>query len=80
MHGVPCVTFEDLDATSDLYNSKTMIKVRDRSSEDVTKALQLALEKKWNHDEIVNIGRGFSVDVMVKKYIDWYKTVCSVKQ
>ena len=33
MHGVPCVTFEDLDATQDLYYPEAMLKVKDRSNE-----------------------------------------------
>ena len=28
MHGVPCVTFEDLDATQDLYYPEAMLKVK----------------------------------------------------
>ena len=40
MHGVPCVTFEDLDATQDLYYPEAMLKVKDRSIESVANALR----------------------------------------
>lgn len=45
MHGVPCVTFEDLDATQDLYYPEAMLKVKDRSNESVTDTLKIALDK-----------------------------------
>ena len=48
MHGVPCVTFEDLDATQDLYYPEAMLKVKDRSNESVTDTLKIALDKIGN--------------------------------
>ena len=48
MYGVPCVTFEDLDATQDLYYPEAMLKVKDRSIESVANALRTSLDKNWN--------------------------------
>lgn len=75
MHGVPCVTFEDLDATQDLYYPEAMLKVEDRSNESVTDILKIALDKKWKYKEIIEIGNMFSIDVMSRKYVNWYKKV-----
>lgn len=75
MHGVPCVTFEDLDATQDLYYPEAMLKVKDRSNESVTDTLQIALDKNWKYEEIIEIGNMFSIDIMSEKYVNWYKEV-----
>ena len=75
MHGVPCVTFEDLDATQDLYYPEAMLKVKDRSNESVTDTLKIALDKNWKYEEIIEIGNMFSIDIMSEKYVYWYKEV-----
>ena len=72
MHGVPCVTFEDLDATQDLYYPEAMLKVKDRSNESVTDTLKIALDKNWKYEEIIEIGNMFSIDIMSEKYVNWY--------
>lgn len=75
MHGVPCVTFEDLDATQDLYYPEAMLKVKDRSIESVADTLKIALDKNWKYEEIIEIGNMFSIDIMSEKYVNWYKEV-----
>lgn len=75
MHGVPCVTFEDLDATQDLYYPEAMLKVKDRSNESVADTLKIALDKNWKYEEIIEIGNMFSIDIMSEKYVNWYKEV-----
>lgn len=75
MHGVPCVTFEDLDATQDLYYPEAMLKVKDRSIESVANALRTSLDKNWNHEKIAEIGNMFSIDSMSEKYVNWYRTL-----
>lgn len=75
VHGVPCVTFEDLDATQDLYYPEAMLKVKDRSNESVTDTLKIALDKNWKYEEIIEIGNMFSIDIMSEKYVNWYKEV-----
>lgn len=75
MHGVPCVTFEDLDTTQDLYYPEAMLKVKDRSIESVANALRTSLDKNWNHEEIAEIGNMFSIDSMSEKYVNWYRTL-----
>ena len=75
MHGVPCVTFEDLDATQDLYYPEAMLKVKDRSNKSVTDTLKIALDKNWKYEEIIEIGNMFSIDIMTEKYVNWYKEV-----
>lgn len=75
MHGVPCVTFEDLDATEDLFYPEAMIKVKDRNVEAITNAVKVALNKSWNQEEIVKIGTLFSVETMAKTYVKWYENI-----
>jgi len=75
MHGIPCITFEDLDATQDLYYPEAMLKVKDRSTESVIDTLKVALDKKWNNKEIIKVGNLFSIDIMSQKYVNWYRTI-----
>ncbi len=75
MHGIPCVTFEDLDATEDLFYPEAMIKVKDRNVDAITNAVKVALNKSWNQEEIVKIGTLFSIETMAKTYIKWYENI-----
>ena len=63
------LTFEDLDATQDLYYPEAMLKVKDRSNESVTDTLKIALDKNWKYEEIIEIGNMFSIDIMSEKYV-----------
>lgn len=74
-HGVPCVTFKDLDATQDLYFSEAMIAVKERDNKVVVQELLKAIEKEWNRENIIEIGNLFSLEKMARKYVDWYKSV-----
>ncbi|EJZ70196.1 glycosyltransferase family 4 protein [Lachnoanaerobaculum sp. OBRC5-5] len=75
MHGVPCVTFSDLDATQDLYCPEAMLRIEDRSIEVSTNTLKLALNKNWNSEEITEVSKLFSIDIMSQKYVNWYKDI-----
>ena len=73
MHGVPCVTFEDLDAVVDLYDPKTMLLVEDRSTEALARTIRQALERTWDKKYIMEYADKFSLEKMAKKYVDVYK-------
>ncbi len=75
MHGVPCITFEDLDATEDLYFPEAMIKVRERSTDALEKMLVDGLKKQWDHLAIQKDGQKFSVQMMAKSYEKWYRGI-----
>lgn len=72
-YGVPTVTFSDLDAITDLYDANAMILVEKRNTEDLAEGMKIALEKKWNKEEIRNYSRNFSIENMATLYLESYK-------
>lgn len=73
VHGVPSVIFGDIDAASDLYDEKAMIKIKGRTTADAAEAIRAALNKEWNKEEIAAVGKRFSIENMTEKYISCYK-------
>ena len=67
------VIFSDLDAVTDLYSANAMVLVENRTVEDLAEGITLALEKKWNKEEIKNYAKKFSIENMAALYVDSYK-------
>ncbi len=72
-HGVPTVTFSDLDAVPDLYNPDTMIKVDSREDIALAGAVEEALKRNWDSELIKNYAKQFSLDHMAKEYVKVYE-------
>lgn len=72
-YGVPTVTFSDLDAVTDLYSANAMVLVKNRNAENLAEGITLALEKKWNKEEIKNYSKKFSIENMAASYLESYK-------
>jgi glycosyltransferase involved in cell wall biosynthesis len=76
MHfGIPCATFTDLDAFTDLYHEDVMIPISDRSDEQVAKSIELLLTKKWDRDAIKAFSTKFESDAMADNYIKTFKNI-----
>lgn len=75
IHGVPSVTFADLDAIPDLWNEKAMLLAESRSTEDLSKAIQNALIKEWDREFIKKYAINFSLDQMAKQYQKKYSQI-----
>lgn len=73
--GIPSVTFSDLDAVDDLYDDNVMVKVDNRSDEDLSKGIEYALNKKWDAAYIKEYAKRFSVSSMATNYLEIYKMV-----
>jgi glycosyltransferase involved in cell wall biosynthesis len=74
-HGVPTVTFSDLDAVPDLYNPKTMIKVESREDIALANGIEEGLKKKWDKKDILVFAKKFSLEQMAKEYVKIYTSV-----
>lgn len=76
MHfGKPCLSFTDIDAFFDIYNTNTMVGVKDRNNEAVVEGLHKLITKEWNPETIKEYSRKFESDAMAKRYINIYKTL-----
>ena len=74
-HGVPTVTFPDLDAVPDLFSEDSMLLAKSRSTESLAKAIGEALNKDWKREEIKSHSQKFSLENMAENYISDYKKI-----
>lgn len=76
-HGVPTVTFEDLDAVEDLFDENAMIRVQRRNDNDLGEAIEEALSKSWDKNKIKELAGRFSLEKMVREYEAQYRKALS---
>ena len=74
VHGLPAVTFADLDAVPDLYHEKAMVLSKDRSTEGLASAIDQALKTSWDSEWIRGYSKQFSLEEMAKKYCAVYQS------
>ena len=74
-HGVPTVTFSDLDAVPDLFSEDSMLLAKSRSTESLAKAIGEALRKDWKREEIKKEALNFTMETTALKYIEVYKNL-----
>ncbi len=79
-YGVPTVMFGDLDAVEDLYDPCAVLLVEDRSDESLADGITRALNMTWNHLEIYNYAKKFSVKDMVQRYQITYDSIIKNKK
>lgn len=75
VHGVPTVTFSDLDAIEDIYNEDAMLLVRERSDEALAKGLEMALQIEWDKEWIKEYSKQFSLEKMTDRYQEVYNKI-----
>lgn len=74
-HGVPTVTFSDLDAVPDLYDENTMICISSRDDETLAKGIKNGLLKNWDKHRLYEVAKMFSLDKMAEKYTEQYRCI-----
>ena len=75
VHGVPTVTFSDLDAIEDIYNENAMILVEERETQALTNSIEEAMNKDWDREWIKDYSKQFSLNSMSKKYEKLYYSI-----
>ena len=75
VHGLPCVTFSDLDAVEDLYHEKTMELVYERTISGLSKGMRNVFKKNWDRDFIKTFSRKFSLEQMADNYFKIFKKI-----
>lgn len=75
VYGKPNVTFADLPATPDLYNSEAMILADDRSDIALSRAMSKAIHLKFDANAIKKHSQKFSLERMAEKYCSKYKEI-----
>lgn len=74
-HGLPTVSFSDIDAIIDLFNEKAMVLAEERSTKDLSRAMQQLLEMSWDKEYIKDLAHHFSLTDMADKYEEEYRYI-----
>ena len=67
-HGVPTVTFADLDAVPDLFDERAMIKVEARDDVALSDGIDKGLNENWNKEWIREFSKSFSLERLAEQY------------
>ena len=76
-HGVPTVTFADLDAVPDLFSEQAMVKVMERSDAALTAGIEEGLERDWDKTWIKEYSKSFSLQKLAEQYESEYRQILS---
>ena len=76
-YGVPCAMFSDMDAFEDIFDSRAVVSIKDRSNLCVAKGISKLLTNKWDSDQIVECSKKHENSNMAIKYLEAYKKTIS---
>lgn len=74
-YGLPCISFDDIDAFEDIYNSNAMVGITNHDDRSVADGLQNLLTNKWDKKIIIEASGKFEPDKMAKSYVEYFKQV-----
>lgn len=78
MHfGKPCMTFSDLDAYDDIYDSCAMVGLQNRKDQTVADGLSELLQREWDSEAIKRYSERFESSQMADNYLSAYKQVAA---
>ena len=76
MHfGLPCMTFEDLDAFEDIYDENAVVALSSRDDKTVAEGLLRLVTSEWDKEKIILHSRKFENKAMTDNYINQYKEI-----
>jgi len=78
VYGLPCVTFFDLDAVSDLYHEKAMCLIKERTSDALAKGITEICSRDWDKTYIRQHAQKYSMGKMAEQYINIYENLFQV--
>lgn len=77
VHGLPSLTFADLDAIGDLYDGRAMIALPVRGDADLAKGIVQLVSTEWDRGFISGYAARFSLERMAEEYGRVYAKICS---
>lgn len=76
MHGIPTITFSDLDAVEDVYNEDAVELFNSRTCKDINQGIIRCMEREFDSKKIIEWGKHFSIRSVGDYYSEIYKAVC----
>ena len=74
-YGLPCISFNDIDAFEDIYDENVMIGVEQHDDSSVAAGLVELLSREWNRDYILNYSKKFEAHKMAERYVKVYERI-----
>lgn len=68
-YGLPCLSFDDIDAFDDIYNRDAMIGVETHSNQAVADGLKELLSYNWGKKKIIEASKKFEPEKMASTYL-----------
>lgn len=75
LHGIPVITYSDLDSFTDIYHKDSVIIPLDRSPIELAKSIKTALVTDWDKKKISLIGEKYSIKNMGMSYTSIYRLI-----
>lgn len=72
-YGLPCISFDDIDAYEDIYNCNAMVGIAEHDDKTVARGLQILLTNQWDKDKIIEASRKFEPGKMATTYLSCFK-------
>lgn len=80
IHGVPTVTFKDLDAVPDLYDRSSMLLCDSRDDTELVNTINHALAMNWNETIIREHGSKYSMKQVAECYRDFLNKAIQINK
>lgn len=77
--GLPIITFSDLDGIDDIYTPSCMELIHNREVSSLITAIESAITKVWDRDQIVNYACTWTWDAVCNEYLSMYAKAMDVK-
>lgn len=74
-YGLPCISFDDIDAFDDIYDSSAMVGISDHDDNAVARGLQKLLTKQWDKSKIIETSKKFEPEKMAATYLACFKQI-----
>jgi glycosyltransferase involved in cell wall biosynthesis len=73
--GIPSITFNDLDAITDVYNKKAMLLVKERTDKALAKGISDMIKIDWEKEYILAHSKQFSLQNMANHYSSVFEQI-----
>lgn len=74
-YGLPCISFDDIDAFEDIYNSDAMVGIAAHDDNAVAEGLHKLVTDQWDKNKIIEVSRKFESDKMAANYLECFSQV-----
>lgn len=75
LHGIPVITYSDLDSFADIYHKDSVVVPYDRTAIELAKSIKIALTTDWDKEKISYMAEKYSLKNMGVSYNNIYRMI-----